>query len=55
MSFRDPEQGKVIDMGDPLAKKSDFVFAVANARCRGELTDTEWQILIDEVERKKKC
>jgi len=43
------EKGRVIDMGDPLNKRSDFVFAVANARLKGEINDTEWQILIDEV------
>ena len=46
-------QNGVIDFGDPLMKRSEVVFAVANARCAGELTDTEWQILIDEVEGKK--
>ncbi len=38
-----------IDLNDPIDKKAEFVTAVANARLRGELSDIEWQIIIDEV------
>lgn len=42
----------VIDFHVPLNLRAEFVLAVANARLRGELTDIEWQILIDEVCKK---
>ncbi len=40
---------KIIDMNDPINLRAKFVEVVANARLRGDLSDTEWQIIIDEV------
>lgn len=31
----------IIDVGDPLEKRAQFVFAVANARLNGELSEIE--------------